>query len=296
MKVRKEIPKALSARLSELASQYGVELHRWEPKDDFTHIVTATGTEKNLSALFGFLGEPIKLAEVCCEAPERKKYCRSILEVEAVQVTAGTTDAEMIDFVGYPCSHVPVGCYVVKFSSGRFTVMQPDDFRREYEPKDAISWGPADGLAKENDALRKALDEANKRAEVADKVIADKNARRGMTLAEYQKAAMTTCLPTAHNPIYMLFGMTEEVGELAGLVSKGVRKGDFEMNFNGFDKYTADFDKTQQRMKKEAGDVLWMLSGLCSVMGWDLDEIASMNLDKLAERAQTGTIEKHQDH
>ena len=39
------------------------------------------------------------------------------------------------------------------------------------------------------------------------------------------------------------------------------------------------------------GDVLWQLSGLCSVMGWSLDDIAQMNLDKLAARKAVGTID-----
>jgi hypothetical protein len=34
----------------------------------------------------------------------------------------------------------------------------------------------------------------------------------------------------------------------------------------------------------EAGDILWQLSGLCSVMGWSLEDVAKMNLEKLAKR------------
>ncbi len=45
-----------------------------------------------------------------------------------------------------------------------------------------------------------------------------------------------------------------------------------------------------QHLKLEAGDILWQLSGLCSTFGWSLQDIAQMNLDKLASRQQRGKI------
>ena len=51
------------------------------------------------------------------------------------------------------------------------------------------------------------------------------------------------------------------------------------------------FEERLEELKKEAGDVLWQLSGLCSVMGWDLEDIAQMNLDKLTARKEAGTID-----
>jgi NTP pyrophosphatase (non-canonical NTP hydrolase) len=44
-------------------------------------------------------------------------------------------------------------------------------------------------------------------------------------------------------------------------------------------------------LQKEAGDILWQLSGLCSVMGWRLEEIAQQNLDKLADRKSRQVID-----
>ena len=46
-----------------------------------------------------------------------------------------------------------------------------------------------------------------------------------------------------------------------------------------------------EELKKEAGDILWQLSGLCSVMGWNLEDVAQENLDKLAARKEAGTID-----
>ena len=47
----------------------------------------------------------------------------------------------------------------------------------------------------------------------------------------------------------------------------------------------------EEELKKEAGDMLWQLSGLCEVMGWRLEEVAIGNLDKLAARKKAGTID-----
>ena len=55
-------------------------------------------------------------------------------------------------------------------------------------------------------------------------------------------------------------------------------------------------DEIEEAMQLEAGDILWQLAGLCSVMGWDLDAIAKMNLDKLASRQKRGVIEGNGDN
>jgi NTP pyrophosphatase (non-canonical NTP hydrolase) len=44
----------------------------------------------------------------------------------------------------------------------------------------------------------------------------------------------------------------------------------------------------EAKMKKELGDVLWYLAHACNVMGWSLDEIASLNVAKLRARYPEG--------
>lgn len=46
-----------------------------------------------------------------------------------------------------------------------------------------------------------------------------------MTLNEYQQQAMTTCLPESENFAYMMLNLVGEVGEIAGKISKMIRKG-----------------------------------------------------------------------
>lgn len=115
-----------------------------------------------------------------------------------------------------------------------------------------------------------------------------------MNLNEYQEKAMATCTPSSHNQLYMLFGLCEEVGELQGKIAKAIRKGMLTTNMqNCFMSTDEGFDKTDalvEDIKKELGDVAWMLAGVCSVHDWSLEEICQMNLDKLADRQKRNVI------
>jgi hypothetical protein len=66
---------------------------------------------------------------------------------------------------------------------------------------------------------------------------------------------------------------------------------DIENNFTPEYVPLADRGDIIAELKKEAGDILWQLAGLCRVMGWDLEDVAQGNLDKLAARKEAGTID-----
>ena len=120
-----------------------------------------------------------------------------------------------------------------------------------------------------------------------------------MELNEYQKLAMTTCMKTSANPLYMLFMLGEEIGELQGKFSKAIRKG--KMRFDGnelvFTRKATDEDIVEWKdlVAKECGDILWGVAGICHVMGWKLENIGQVNLDKLAAREEAGTIDGNGD-
>ena len=120
-----------------------------------------------------------------------------------------------------------------------------------------------------------------------------------LTLNEYQRKAMTTCMNSSNNMVYMLMGLCEEVGELQGKFSKAVRKGLLEANhYNQFvptEGNRGKLDDLRNAIKAEAGDVAWMLAGFCEVMGWSLEEVCQMNLDKLQARKAIGTIDGNGD-
>ena len=113
-----------------------------------------------------------------------------------------------------------------------------------------------------------------------------------MTLKEYQDAAMTTCTNSSNNFAYMMLNLVGEVEEFASKVAKLIRKEKCCIDGNDYNRLQlrTEWSFTEEELKKEAGDILWQLSGLCSVMGWSLEEIAQMNLDKLADRQKRNVI------
>lgn len=125
-----------------------------------------------------------------------------------------------------------------------------------------------------------------------------------MTLNEYQEKAMTTCMPSCKNFSYMFLNLVGEVGEFASKIAKGIRKEKCQIgNLAGKPNvlipsaYGGGAMTPEERLevRKEAGDILWQLSGVCKVMGWTLEEVAQENLDKLAARKVAGTIDGNGD-
>ena len=120
-----------------------------------------------------------------------------------------------------------------------------------------------------------------------------------MTLNEYQAQAMSTCMKSCDNFSYMMLNLVGEVGEFASKVAKQVRKeklivgGNVLRNSLITSKKLDDneFFQLDIELQKEAGDILWQLAGLCKVMGWELEEVAQANLNKLASRKERGVIE-----
>lgn len=116
-----------------------------------------------------------------------------------------------------------------------------------------------------------------------------------MELNEYQIKAMSTCMVSCENFSYMFLNLVGEVGEFASKIAKAIRKSDAEIIDNRLVAYTSKVPELNKELMMEAGDILWQISSLCSIMGWELEEIAQMNLDKLAARKAVGTIDGNGD-
>ncbi len=102
-----------------------------------------------------------------------------------------------------------------------------------------------------------------------------------MDLNHYQiKARATASYPNlGKNPIYPTLGLAGEAGEVSEKVKKVIRDKD------------GVFDHaSRQALKLELGDVLWYVAQLSFELGFQLDEVASANLEKLASRADRGLI------
>ena len=126
-----------------------------------------------------------------------------------------------------------------------------------------------------------------------------------MELNEYQKKAMTTCMESSNNFSYMFLNLVGEVGEFASKIAKAIRKeqvsigGIYDMSTSVsndliYEKHSFCIEQ-EKELQKEAGDILWQLSGLCTVMGWSLEDVAQQNLGKLAARKAVGTIDGNGD-
>lgn len=120
-----------------------------------------------------------------------------------------------------------------------------------------------------------------------------------MTLNEYQEKAMKTCMPSCDNFSYMMLNLVGEVGELASKIAKMQRSGWMNFSKDGDiepQMSFAEWTDFSDELMKEAGDILWQLTGLCKVMGWTLEDVAKGNLEKLASRAKRGVIDGNGDN
>ncbi|MBR3467944.1 MAG: hypothetical protein IKH15_12095 [Bacteroidales bacterium] len=76
-------------------------------------------------------------------------------------------------------------------------------------------------------------------------------------------------------------------------MAKAIRKEKVFTEINGINYGMETSEKMEflEELRKEAGDILWQLSGLCTVMGWNLEEVAQQNLEKLASRKARNKID-----
>lgn len=113
-----------------------------------------------------------------------------------------------------------------------------------------------------------------------------------MEIREYQQRAMTTCTESSNNFSYMMLNLIGEIGEFASKVAKEIRKERMAIKDSKLQMTEGNYMKVdfENDLRKEAGDILWQLSGLCSVMGWSLEDVAKENLEKLASRKERKVI------
>ena len=113
-----------------------------------------------------------------------------------------------------------------------------------------------------------------------------------LTLCDYQERAMSTCTHSSWNFSYMFLNLVGEVGEFASKIAKAIRKETamIDGNYLMTERAKVMSDDEIRELRLEAGDILWQLSGLCSVMGWRLEDIANENLVKLSSRKSRNVI------
>lgn len=94
-----------------------------------------------------------------------------------------------------------------------------------------------------------------------------------MTGSEYQKLAMRTANEKCFNLANAGLGLSGEAGEATDIIKKHL--------FHGH-------DLCPEHLAKELGDVMWYVALNATLIGYDLDRIMRMNIDKLKARYPEG--------
>lgn len=97
-----------------------------------------------------------------------------------------------------------------------------------------------------------------------------------MEINEYQKLAMRTLNPELDNKDILIngvMGLCGESGEVIDLVKKHLAQGH-------------ELDK--EKLAKELGDVAWYLAETAWAIGYSLEDILVMNIEKLKKRYPDG--------
>lgn len=99
---------------------------------------------------------------------------------------------------------------------------------------------------------------------------------------DYQKAARSTAIyPQNYAVVYPALGLAGETGEVAEKIKKVIRDGPG---------LAAMTNEQRDRLAKELGDVLWYVANLACDLQLSLSGIAELNVIKLRQREQTGTL------
>ena len=115
-----------------------------------------------------------------------------------------------------------------------------------------------------------------------------------MTFEEYEMGAMDTAIyPGAL--VYPVLGLVGEAGEVAEILKKYFRDSDHDDT--ALEEPMVEMaSRMRHEIAKELGDVLWYVTAAASDLGYSLEEIAGLNLDKLSDRDRRGQLRGNGDN
>lgn len=86
--------------------------------------------------------------------------------------------------------------------------------------------------------------------------------------------------PPKDNSYHALHGMVGEIGEIHSIYQKEYQGHEID----------------DEHLKKEVGDLLWFVAEYCTAKGWSLDDVATLNIEKLKARYPEGFDAEHSLH
>lgn len=118
-----------------------------------------------------------------------------------------------------------------------------------------------------------------------------------MTGNKYQKLAMRTNDGKSYERLVECFGNNAEIdiaGLMMGCLGLAGESGEFLDMVKKWIFHVKPLD--EKHAKKELGDVLWYVAEIAYSLGWNLDEIMAMNIDKLKARYPEGFSAERSNH
>ena len=118
-----------------------------------------------------------------------------------------------------------------------------------------------------------------------------------MTGNEYQKLAMRTNDGKSYERLVEMIGNNRDIdtaGLLMGCLGLAGESGELLDLFKKWIFHSKPLD--EEHAKKELGDVLWYVAEIAYSLGWNLDEIMAMNIDKLKARYPEGFSAERSNH
>lgn len=111
-----------------------------------------------------------------------------------------------------------------------------------------------------------------------------------MTMDGYENIAMSMAVypNQGENVVYAALGLAEEAGEFVGKIKKIIRSGQ-DPNALCSSEFS-DAVSIRNVLMKELGDVLWYVTAAAKELGFTLEQIAQMNIEKLKGRQDRGTL------
>lgn len=106
------------------------------------------------------------------------------------------------------------------------------------------------------------------------------------TLNDFQNECMRTAIyPIDRALEYTVLGLTSEAGEVAGKVKKIIRDKGGKLNV-----------EDRQALAIELFDCAWYVAEAARALGYSLEAVAQMGLDKLHDRARRNKIQGEGDY